>query len=42
MYTIDAAMTFGQVVCTYEKYADDMRRSGKEPVSFLRFITGRY
>lgn len=42
MQTIDPMMTFGQVVCSYENYIDDMRKSGKEPVSFLKYITGRY
>lgn len=42
MYSIDPAMSFGQVVCTYENYVDETRRAGKKPVSFLRFLTGRY
>ena len=42
MYSIDPAMSFGQVVCTYEDYIDETRKAGKKPVSFLRFLTGRY
>ncbi|MEE1303692.1 MAG: thioredoxin [Agathobacter sp.] len=42
MYSIDPMMSYGQAVSCYESYAQDMRKQGKKPVTFLRFITGRY
>lgn len=42
MYLIDPTMSFGEVVVFYEKYLEETRAKGKKPVSFLRFITGRY
>ena len=37
MYTIDPAMSFGEVILYYEKYLTETKA-----VSFLHFITGRY
>jgi hypothetical protein len=42
MYTIKPMMTFAEVVRYYDKYAKETRKQGRKPVSFLRFITGRY
>jgi len=42
MYTIDPTMSFAQVVQYYKDYAKRARSCGRRPVSFLRFITGRY
>ena len=42
MRNYDAMMSFGEVVMFYEDYAKETRMNGEEPVSFLRFITGRY
>lgn len=42
MYTIDPTMSFAQVVQYYKDYAKRARSCGRKPVSFLRFITGRY
>ena len=39
---IDPMMTFGEVVCYYEDYARRARSCGRKPVSFLRFLTGRF
>ena len=42
MYAIDPVMSFAQVVAYYEQYVEDTKNDGKKPVSFLRFVTGRY
>jgi hypothetical protein len=42
MYTIDPAMSFGEVILYYEKYLTETKAEGKKSVSFLHFITGRY
>jgi hypothetical protein len=42
LYTIDPAMTYAEVILYYEKYVDETKANGKKPVSFLRFLTGRY
>ena len=42
MYSINPIMSYDQAVSCYESYAYDMRKQGKKPVTFLRFITGRY
>lgn len=42
MYTIDPAMSFGEVILYYEKYLTETKAEGKNQVSFLHFITGRY
>ena len=39
MYTIDPAMSFGEVILYYEKYLTETKAEGKKPVSFLHFIT---
>ena len=39
---IDPIMTFGEVLCYYEDYAKRARSCGRKPVSFLRFLTGRF
>lgn len=41
-YTIDPAMSFSEAVSYYGKYVDATKAEGKKPVTFLRFITGRY
>lgn len=41
-YAIDPAMSFCEVISFYEKYIDETKAAGKEPVSFLYFLTGRY
>ena len=42
MYTIDPAMSFGEVILYYEKYLTETKAEGKKPIYFLHFITGRY
>ena len=42
MYTIDPAMSFGEVILYYEKYLTETKAEGKKLVSFLHFIKGRY
>ena len=42
MYSINPKMTFHEVVMFYLNYAKETRKAGRKPVSFLRFITGRY
>lgn len=42
MYTIDPTMSFAEVVLCYREYASEEEARGKKPVTFLRFITGRY
>ncbi len=42
IFSIDATMTFGEVILYYEKYLDAAKAEGKKPVSFMHFITGRY
>ena len=41
MYTINPEMSFGQVVASYQKYVRETQKRGKEPVTFLHFLTGR-
>ena len=42
MRTIDPTMSFAQVVQYYKDYVKRTRSCGRKPVSFLRFLTGRY
>lgn len=42
MHTIDPTMSFNEVVKYYKEYAKRARSCGRKPVSFLRFMTGRY
>lgn len=42
MYPLDASASLYEAISYYEEYAKDAREEGKKPVSFLRFITGRY
>lgn len=42
MHTIDPTMSFAQVVQYYKDYVKRTRSLGRKPVSFLRFVTGRY
>lgn len=42
MYAIDPTMSFAQVVQYYKDYVKRMKSYGRKPVSFLRFVTGRY
>ena len=42
MYTIDPAMSFGEVSLYDEKDLTETKAEGKKPISFLHFITGRY
>ena len=42
MHTIDPTMSFVQVVQFYKDYVQRTRRCGRKPVSFMRFVTGRY
>jgi hypothetical protein len=42
MRTIDPTMSFAQVVQFYKEYVKKARSCGRKPVSFLRFVTGRY
>lgn len=42
VFSIDANMTFGEVILYYDRYLDAAKAEGKKPVSFLRFVTGRY
>lgn len=42
MYRIDPAMSFGEVIMYYEKYLGETKATGKKPVTFLHFLTGRY
>ena len=39
MYTIDPAMSFGEVILYYEKYLTETIAEGKKPVSFLHINT---
>lgn len=41
-YPIVPGMSFNEAILYYEKYIDATRAEGKKPVSFLRFLTGRY
>ena len=38
MYTIDPAMSFGEVILYYEKYLTETKAEGKKPVSFLHLL----
>lgn len=42
MHTIDPTMSFAQVVQYYKDYVKRTKSCGRKPVSFLRFVTGRY
>lgn len=42
MHTIDPTMSFVQVVQFYKDYVQRTRLCGRKPVSFMRFVTGRY
>ena len=42
VFSIDASMSFGEVILHYERYLEAAKAEGKKPVSFLHFITGRY
>ena len=42
MYAIDPTMSFAQVVQDYKDYVKRTKSYGRKPVSFLRFVTGRY
>ena len=42
MHTIDPTMSFVQVVQYYKDYVQRTKRCGRRPVSFMRFVTGRY
>lgn len=42
MHTIDPTMSFAQMVQYYKDYVKRTKGCGRKPVSFLRFITGRY
>ena len=42
MYKIDPEMSFHQVVACYEQYFAETTAQGKTPVTFLRFVTGRF
>lgn len=35
MYTIDPAMSFGEVILYYEKYLTETKAEGKKPVSSM-------
>lgn len=41
-FQIDPRMNFNEVITYYEQYIDAAKAEGKEPVSFLHFLTGRY
>ena len=38
MYTIDPAMSFGEVILYYEKYLTETKAEGKKPVFHYRQI----
>ena len=42
MRTIDPTMSFVHVVQFYKDYVQRTRHCGRKPVSFMRFVTGRY
>jgi hypothetical protein len=42
MYTIDPNMSFAQIVQFYKDYVKRAKSCGRKPVSFLRFVTGRF
>ena len=42
MYKINPEMSFRQVVAYYEQYFEEITAQGKKPVTFLRFVTGRF
>lgn len=42
MFHLDPTMSFAEVVSYYGEYVKRARSCGRKPVSFLRFITGRY
>lgn len=41
-FTIDPTMDFHEVVSYYGMYITAVKADGKKPVSFMRFITGRF
>lgn len=41
-FAIDPAMSYSEAVSYYGAYVHATKAEGKQPVSFLRFITGRY
>lgn len=42
VFKIDPSMTYTDAVRYYEKYLAVTKAEGKKPVTFLRFLTGRY
>lgn len=42
MHTINPSMSFVQLIQYYKDYVKRARNCGREPVSFMRFVTGRY
>lgn len=42
MHSIDPTMSFAQIVQYYKDYVKRSKSCGRKPVSFLRFVTGRY
>lgn len=40
-YREQVVHSYGEAVSQYKKYAKEMRREGKRPVSFLNFLAGR-
>jgi hypothetical protein len=42
MFSIDPTMSFAQVVQYYKDYVKRTKSCGRKPVSFLRFVTGRF
>ena len=42
MYAIDPTMSFAQVGQYYKDYVKRTKSCGRKPVSFLRFVPGRY
>jgi hypothetical protein len=42
MNAIDPNMTFTQIVQFYKEYVKRAKSCGRKPVSFLRYVTGRY
>ena len=42
MYLSDPSASLYETIAYYEEYVKESREEGKKPVSFLRYITGRY
>ncbi|MDY3889212.1 MAG: thioredoxin [Agathobacter sp.] len=42
MYLSDPSASLYETIAYYEEYVKEAREEGKKPVSFLRYITGRY